>query len=140
MTTSAFVGDFTVGVATVDSPASYDSLPEVISISGLGATNELIDATHFGSNGSREYISGLADGVEISVESNYVQNNVIQERVISDVAAKNTVNVQVTVTDGSPNTTFTFAAVALGWTLNPAVDDRNTITFVFKISGAITVA
>jgi len=140
MTTQAFVGDFTVGVATVDSPASYDTLPEVISISGLGATNELIDATHFGSGGSKEYISGLADGVEITVECNYIQNNTVQERVISDVSSKNTVNVQVTVTDSSPQSTFSFAAVALGWTMNPAVDDRNTISFVLKISGAITVA
>jgi len=34
---------------------------------------------------------------------------------------------------------YTFAAVALAWVLNPAVDDRNTISFTFKISGDITV-
>jgi hypothetical protein len=140
MATSAFVGDFVVAAATVGSPAAYDNLPEVISISGLGQTNELIDATHFGSAGSREYISGLADGSEMSVECNYIQNNVIQERIIADVKAKRTINLKVRVTDGSPETVYTFAAVALAWVLNPAVDDRNTISFTFKISGDITVA
>ena len=140
MTTSAFVGDFTISVATVDSPASYDAVPEVISISGVGQTNELIDATHFGSAGSREYIGGLADGQEISVECNYIQNNTVQERLITDVSSKNTVNIQVVATDSSPQSSYTFAAAAIGWTINPAVDDRNTITFVWKISGAITVA
>lgn len=140
MSTSAFVGDFTFSVATVDSPASYDALPEVISISGVGQTNEQIDATHFGSAGNREYIGGLADGVEITVECNYIQNNAVQERIISDVAAKNTVNCKLTATDSSPQSSFSFAAAALGWTINPAVDDRNTISFTFKISGAITVA
>lgn len=139
MTTSAFVGDFTFAVATVSSPASYDTLTECFSISGLGATNELVDATHFGSGGSREYVSGLSDGVEFSVECNYVQNDTVQERVIADVAAKNTVACKVTITDGSPESTLTFSAVALGWQISPAVDDRNTISFTFKISGSITV-
>jgi len=140
VTTSAFVGDFTVGVATAGSPASYDTLPEVISISGVGQTNELIDATHFASGGSREYIGGLADGVEITIECNYIMNNTIQERIVADVTAKNTVNMQITATDSSPQSMFAFAATVLGWTLNPAVDDRNTITFTFKISGTITVS
>lgn len=141
MATSAFIGagNVTFGVATSASPASYDLLPEVISISNVGATNELVDATHFDST-AREYIAGLADGSEVTVECNYVQNNTVQERVIADVAARNTVNCQVTFDFGSPNTTFTFAAVALGWQIAPSVDDRNTISFTFKISGSITVA
>jgi len=141
MSTSAFIGagNIVFSVATVDSPASYDNLPEVISISGVGATNALVDATHFDST-AREYIAGLADGSEVTVESNFVQNNAVQERVIADVAARRTLNCKVLFDFGTPNTSFTFAAVALGWVLNPSVDDRNTISFTFKISGSITVA
>ena len=141
MSTSAFIGagNIAFAVATVDSPASYDNLPEVISISGVGATNALVDATHFDST-AREYISGLADGTEVSVECNMVQGNAVQQRIIADVAARNTVNCKVTFDYSSPVDTFSFAAVALGWTINPSVDDRNTISFTFKISGSITVA
>lgn len=141
MTTSAFIGAGNVAfsVATVDSPASFDALPEVISISGLGAQNELVDATHFDST-AREYIAGLADGVEVTVECNYVQNNAVQERIIADVAARNTVNCQAIFDFASPQASFSFAAVALGWQIAPSVDDRQTISFTFKISGSITVA
>jgi hypothetical protein len=141
MATSAFIGAGNVAfsVATVASPASFDAMPEVISISGLGATNELVDATHFDST-AREYIAGLADGSEVTVECNYIQNNAIQERVIADVASRNTVNCQCVYDFGSPETTFSFAAVALGWQISPSVDDRQTISFTFKISGSITVA
>lgn len=141
MTTSAFVGasNVTFSVATTASPASYDALPEVISISGVGQTNELVDATHFDST-AREYIGGLADGEEVTVECNLIQNNTIQERIIADVAARNTVNCKVVFDFASPISSYSFAAAALGWTINPSVDDRQTISFVFKISGAITVA
>ena len=142
MTTSAFIGAGNVAfgvMAASGSPATYDAMPEVISISGLGAQNDLVDATHFDST-AREYIAGLADGVEVTVECNYVQNNSVQERVIADVAARNTVNCQVTFDFGSPVTTFSFAGVALGWQISPSVDDRQTISFTFKISGSITVA
>ena len=141
MATSAFIGagNVTFGVATSASPASYDLLPEVISISGVGQTNDLVDATHFDST-AREYIGGLADGSEVTVECNYVQGNAVQERVIADVAARNTVNCQVLFDFASPQASFTFAAAALGWQISPSVDDRQTISFTFKISGSITVA
>lgn len=141
MTTSAFVGGFQVEISDSPSPAvDYSTLPEVISISGVGQTNDLVDATHFGSGGSREYIGGLADGSEITLECNYVANDADQEAVIAMVAAKTTHTVRITVTGSSPNVTLTFAAAAIGWEIGPQVDDRNTISFTFKISGSITVA
>jgi hypothetical protein len=141
MATSAFVGDFVFERQNVTtSPISWQAVPECISISNLGQTNDLIDATHFGSGGSREYIPGLADGSEVSIECNYVQNNAAQEAFITDVKNKASRNFRVRVTDGSPETVFSFNAACLGWVINPAVDDRNTISFTVKVSGDITVA
>lgn len=141
MATSAFVGDFTLQRQNITtSPISWQDVPEVISISNLGQVNDLIDATHFGSGGNREYIPGLADGVEMTVECNYVQNNAVQEAMITDVKNKATRSFRVRVVDGSPETVFSFAAACLGWVINPAVDDRNTITYTLKISGDVTVA
>lgn len=142
MTTSAFVGGFQVEVGDdVGSPTpTYATLPEVISISGVGQTNDLVDATHFGSGGSREYIGGLADGSEITLECNYVANNTVQEAVIGYVAAKTTHGIRITATSPDPDVVITFDAAAIGWEIGPQVDDRNTISFTFKISGSITVA
>lgn len=140
MTTEATVGGFQVEVGVAGGSPAYSTVPEVISISGLGASNDLIDATHFGSAGSREYIGGLADGTEITLECNYIGANAIQETMIGYSAAKNTCALRITHTGSSPNVVFTFNAAAIGWEAAPAVDDRNTISFTYKISGAISVA
>jgi hypothetical protein len=141
MTTSAIVGGFTFKRQHVSgSPLTYVEVPEVISVSGIGATNDLVDATSFASAGSREYIGGLSDGQEVTIECNYVANSAQQEAFIAGVAAKETGNFQVVVTGASPNVTFTFAAAYISWSVNPSVDDRDTITFTIKISGAVTIA
>lgn len=141
MSTSAIVGGFSLKRQHVSgSPITYVEVPEVISISGLGQQNDLVDATHFGSNGSREYIAGLADGVEFTVECNYVPNSAQQEAIIAGVVAKATGAFQLVCTGASPNVTFSFNAVYIGWELGPSVDGRNTISFTFKITGAVSVA
>jgi hypothetical protein len=140
MTTLALVGAFSLKRQHVaGSPITYTEVPEVISVSGLGQLNELIDATHFSSGGVREYISGLADGVEFTVECNFVPNSTQQEAIIAGVVAKADGNFQLVCTGSSPNVTLTFLAVYLGWTINPSVDNRNTVSFTFKISGPVTI-
>jgi hypothetical protein len=141
MTTSATVGGFILSRQhAAGSPITFVDVPEVISISGLGQTNDLVDATHFGSGGSREYIGGLADGEEVTIECNFVANSAQQEAIIAAVVAKETGNFKVTVTGVSPNVIITFAAAYIGYVFNPSVDDRNTLSFVIKISGAVTIA
>jgi hypothetical protein len=141
MTTSAFVSGIQVlRQHASGSPITFVEVPEAFSISGLGQTNDLVDATHFGSAGSREYIGGLADGTEAVIECNYLANNAQQEAFIAAVAAKETGAFKVVVTASSPNVTFAFNAVYLSWEFGPSVDGRNTINFTIKISGAVTVS
>lgn len=140
MTTEAFVGDIFLERGAGNSPETFTRICQVFGISGLGESNELIDATSFCSAGNREYIGGLADGEEITVECNYEQGNVNLLAMITDVKNKATRNFQVVVDHSSPAETFSFAAVCMSWVLNPAVDDKNTISFGLKISGAVTIA
>lgn len=140
MTTDAFVGKIYFERGSGSSPESFTRICQVFSISGLGETSELIDATSFCSGGYKEYIPGLSDGEEISIECNYEQDDTNLGNLIADVKAKATRSYQVVVEDSSPDETFAFDAVPLSWVLNPAVDNRNTITFTFKISGEITIS
>lgn len=141
MTTNATVGGFTFKRKNhTASPQAFVALTECYAISGLGAQNELVDATHFGSAGSREYIGGLADGVEITVECNYVGNDAQQEAMITDVGNKYTNQFQVLFGSSSPNVLFSFSGVCLGYEVVPSVDGRNSIRYTVKISGAVTVS
>jgi hypothetical protein len=137
--TDATIGGFSFQLGDADSPAVFTPVEEVFGLTGLGKVRELVDATHFGSGGNREYIGGLADGVEISVECNYVPGATMQQEMIAAVDLGANRNFQVVESLESPETVYSFVGSPLGWTLNPAVDDRNTLTFTVKISGDITV-
>lgn len=136
---TAFVANIYFERGDGGSPESFDRVCPVMSISGLGETNDLVDVTTFCSNGNREYISGLADGQELTIEANYETTSADLSAMIADVKAKTNKNYRVVVEDGSPTTVFSFAGTPLSWVLNPSVDDKNSISFTIKISGEITI-
>ena len=72
MATNAFLGGITF--ARLDSgvsPNVYRSIEEINDLPTLGETTPLVRATHFDST-SEEYIGGLADGDEFSLQCNRV--------------------------------------------------------------------
>jgi len=140
--TAAFTGGVAFSRLNISvSPNVYELIEEDASLSGLGVTNPLIDVTSHDSS-AREYIAGLADGSEVTIECNYVQtagNN--QEDLISDIENKLTSGFQLVITDSSvsPNTvkTYTFSAVCLSYEIAPSFDDKHMITFALKITGSL---
>jgi len=142
--TAAFTGGLAVSRLNISgSPEIYEAIEEVINLSGLGTTNPLVDATSHDS-AAREYIAGLGDGSELTIECNRVQtsgNN--QDDLVADVEAGTTSTFQIVLTDASvsPNTvfTYTFSAVCLSWNVTPSFDDKHVIEFAVKITGAIVV-
>lgn len=125
------------------SPPNWERACNVFSLGGIGETNDLVDSTTFCSGGFRQYIGGLSDGAEITVEGNYLRGNkdvaAIIKKMIQDVKAKRVVPYRLVIGDASPIDTLEFDALALSWTINPSVDDRNTISFGLKVSGEITL-
>lgn len=137
---TAFIGKIFFEKGNDASPATYSRVCEVFSISGLGKTKTLVDVTTFCSNGVREYIPGLADGQEMTIEANYDPESTNIDTLISDVGQDFNRDYRLVVEfGGSPQKTFTFSGVPLSWVINPSVDNRNTITFTVKISGDITI-
>ena len=144
--TQAFYGGLTFYRGDGASPEVFIAVGEVMSVSGLGKTNNLIDATSFDSGSTKEYIAGMADGQEISLECNQLldESPSIQAALISDVNNGTNRNVRLTQTKStvSPNVTKTydFTVTPISWAVNPSIDDKNTISFTLKISGDITVS
>jgi hypothetical protein len=136
--TQANIGYFKFRLGSGGSPETFADIEEAFSISGVGKTREQQDATNFDSAGNREYIPGLADGNDITVECNYIPSATQQAAMIAAVEAGTNMNFQVACTGVSPEETWTFAASPLSWVINPSVDGRNTISFMVKISGDIT--
>lgn len=136
---NAFIAGVTIKRGDAAGPEVFTAIEEAISLSGLGKTNPLIDQTNFDST-AKEYIAGLPDGTEITLECNFLPGATVQQLLIGDVDSKTNRNLEITITDGTTPLVYTFAVVPLSWTINPQVEDRNTLTFTLKITGAITVA
>lgn len=140
MADTPFIGKIYFERGNADSPTSFTRVCQVFGISGLGETNSLEDVTTFCSGGNREYIGGLADGNEMTVECNYEQATTAISNLINDVKAKTVREYRLAIEQASPSETMTFHAVPLSWELGPSVDGKNTISFTLKISGEIVIA
>jgi len=139
--TSATISNWQFEVGTAASPQVLTSIEEVYSVSGVGKQNELIDVTNFDSPaGTKEFIAGLAEGSEITVEANYIPGATHQPVVMTAVDNGETRLCRVRYTGTSPEKTFSFSGVCLGYEIGPSPTSQNTITFTFKISGDITRA
>lgn len=145
MTTDAFVGNVRLLVGDAASPENFVAYCEVTSISGLGQKNDQVEATTFCSNGSKEFIAGLAEGNEVTIEANYVAPSSTsyaqQQALIAAVKAKLTNNFQLFVVEDSPTeVTIEFSLAMLSWDLAPSISDKNKITFTGKITGDVVIA
>jgi len=139
--TAATISNWQFAVGTNASPQVLTAIEEVFSVSGVGKTNEQIDVTNFDSPvGTKEYIAGLADGSEITVEANYIPAATQQPVVMTAVDNGDTRLCLLTYTGSSPNKTWSFSAVCIGYEVVPNPTAQNTITFTFKITGSITRA
>jgi hypothetical protein len=144
----AFVGNVILWLASGGSPPTFAAMCEAFGISGIGESNEQIDSTDFCSGGVKEYIAGLADGSEITIELNFMAKAgieakmEIQRQLIQAVKDKAILEFQLRCDgdgDGVTDLTFHFAATALSWTLNPSPSAKNAISFGVKITGGVDI-
>lgn len=140
----AFVGKMYLERGTGVSPEVYARVCQVFGMSGVGQQNELVEVTTFCSGGNKEYVGGLADGSEITLNLNFetadwAGANPIPD-MIDDVKNKATRNFRIIADDEvNASVEFYFAASCMSWELGPSVDGKNTINFGIKVSGDITV-
>lgn len=150
MTTKAFVGNVFLARGDGGSPEAYTRICAAFGISGVGQQNEQIEATNFCSGGVKEYIAGLADGTEVTLELNLETQLVAGSSaqairdMITDVKNKATRAFQLQIdggtNPGTPDLYITYSATCLSWVLNPSINSKNTINFGFKISGDVVIS
>lgn len=139
MATSAFIGSQSlIKIGDGASPEVFTTIGEVTTFGALGQRNDLIEATHMLST-AKEYVYGLADGVEIPVETNYLPTNAQQVAALAAQAAKTTKNFKYTLPSGGGSLTFSFSALILGWNVGPTTPNAITkLNLTLKISGSVT--
>ena len=118
------------------SPEVFATLAEVTSITPPAMARDTVDATHEESPGAwREFIAGLKDGGEISLELNFVAGGSASLALMNEFdldgpqALKNR---QILFPDGSY---FAFAAILTAFEPDAPLDDKMTASATYKISG-----
>ena len=128
MTTAAGIGHgstFLIGATAI---------AEVLSISGPNITRETVDATSMESaTRHREFISGLRDAGEVSLELNYTEAGYTALKAEHDDDDAGSYSIDLANGD-----TFDFSGFLTELSVEAPLDDKVTISASFKITGAVT--
>lgn len=136
--TVAFTGNWKILIGTAASPQVLTEIEEVIDVSEFGASNELIEVTNFDTTqGEKEFIGGLAEGDEFTVECNMLTGSSTHQAFLRDDKG-NTRLFRLASDQTSPETRFTGSCVNMGWKVTPSLSEQNKLVYTFKITGAIT--
>lgn len=118
------------------SPLAFTTVPEVLDIPALAFTREFVEATNQDSPGeTREYIGGLIDAEEITIQANYLPNNAIQQAVYDQFRSKTARVWQVRETTASPEIIWRGEAIVSSYSPNMPVGDKKVLEFNLRRTG-----
>jgi predicted secreted protein len=141
MTTQARIGFGTVfQIQDQDaSPVAYVTVGEVTNITLPNLTRDAVDATHTESTGGwREFIPGLRDAGEVSIEMNFVSGSA-SDTLIRAQFASDSLSLCKILFDTSPADGVSFSGIVTGYEVQAPLDDKVAATLTVKVSGAVTL-
>lgn len=128
----------TIAISDEASPEVYTTIAEVMSIDGPGGSASVIDVTDLSST-AKEKRAGLQDEGQVTFEINYIPTDT-QHALLRTVRTAATVrSFRIFFTD-SPQTTWTFDALVLGFSVSNSVDDVTKASVTLEVTGAVVEA
>lgn len=148
MATSARIGSgsiFAFRIPTGTSPGpAFTPVAEVNSISPPSLSRDIPDATHMASGDWREFIAGLKDGGEVTLDLNWLIESASHGSASGLLKLWNDgVTAEFRITfgkSGSPAKTWTFGGIIQSYEGDLPVDDKQALSVTIKVSGAVTFA
>lgn len=126
---------FQVGDPDV-SPVTYADMCAVFDFGSVGEEKPLIDVTALCDDG-RAYRNGLADGVEIPLQCNFIVGDAQLERLYTAYSNDEIMPFRIHRKSGSPDTHFDFFATVRAWNVTGPVGAKSVLTYTLKISGRV---
>lgn len=118
-------------------PEVFTDIANVTSVGGPGLSRETLDVTtHSSPEGWMEFVGGLKDGGEVSLDINYAPAS--HNALIADFADASPRNYKL-VFPSSPTSTWSFKAVMAGFEPDAPHDDKLTAAVTLKVSGKPTI-
>ena len=126
-----------------DAGTSFQTIANVTSISGPSRTRETIDVTaHDSADGYMEYLGGLRDGGEVTLDLNYDPDETTHTVLDTDFDADdNPREYRVVLNpDQDDEYTWNFSAIITDLSDEFPYDDKMSRSATFKITGKPTLA
>lgn len=119
-------------------PEVFTAIANITNLQGPGLSRNTIDVTaHDSPSKYMEFIGGLIDAGEVSVDVNY--NPAVHDTLVNDLEDDDPRNYQIVFPDPAA-TTWGIAAVMTGFEPSAPVDDKLAATLTLKVSGKPTIS
>jgi hypothetical protein len=129
--------DFVVQLGDGNSPEVFIDLCAAFDFGAVGEDKPLVDVTSY-CDEARTYRNGLADGVEITLQTNFIPDDVQLQALYTAYQSDTIKNFRIKVKDLSPENYFAFAATVRAWNISGPIGERSVLSFTLKISGVVT--
>lgn len=129
--------DWVVQLGNGDSPPVFADLCAAFDFGSVGEEKPLVDVTSY-CDDARAYRNGLADGVEIPLQLNYIPGDAQAAALYAAYQADTLVDVKILKKDpDSPAEYFQFQATVRAWNVTGPIGERSVLTFTLKVSGEV---
>lgn len=129
--------DLVFQIGDDNSPPNFTDMCAVFDFGEIGEEKTLVDVTAL-CDDARVYRGGLADGVEIPLQSNFIPGDA---SLIALKAAYDNDEVpyfRVARKNASPDEYFQFKAAVRAWKFSGPLGEKSVFTYTLKISGGVT--
>lgn len=130
--------DLVFQIGDGNSPEVFADMCAVFDFGSVGEEKPLVDVTTL-CDDARAYRNGLADGVEIPLQSNFIPGDTTLHTLYT--AYKNDEVPRFRIArkgQSSPDGEyFEFSATVRAWNVTGPIGDRSVITYTLKISGEV---
>lgn len=115
------------------------AIAELTSIGGPTISADTVEATsHDSADGYREFLQGLRNAGEISIEGNFIPGNAGQVALTTDLNDGSLDSYTITFPSAMA-TTWTFSAIVTAFETSAPFDEKASFTATLKISGKATL-
>lgn len=119
-------------------PEVFTAIADITNLSGPSLSRNTVDVTSHGSpDAYMEFLGGLKDAGEVSVDINYQPS--VHDVLVDDFDDTAPRNYQIVFPDVG-TTTWTIKAILTGFEPESPYDDKAAASLTFKISGKPTIS
>lgn len=128
--------DWVVQLGNGDSPPVFSDLCAAFDFGSVGEEKPLVDVTSY-CDAARAYRNGLADGVEIPLQNNFIPGDLQLVALYDAYKNDELVDIRILRKDSSPEEYFQFQATVRAWNVAGPIGERSVLTYTLKISGEV---